>query len=166
MDSDAFKDIVVKHHRQMYRIAYAIVGNESDAEDMVQETVIKMWNRRHLMNGIENYSSYCSTMVRNQSIDFVRSRQAVSVDIEPETVEIVDNRSADYELNRQEDLIRIKDMLCDLPENMRRVMQLRVFSDCSMEDISTITGLSNGNIRTLLSRARKRLKEFFENQNR
>lgn len=166
MDSAAFKSIILEHHRAMYRTAYAIVGNVGDAEDVVQETMLKMWNRRRLLADIDNHRAYCITAVKRQSIDFLRKHRPEVVDIEGDALQICDEESADSRLEKMDSRNSVGELLATLPENMRRVMILRTFSECSIEEIEKITGLSGGNIRTLLSRARKRIKEFIGNEKR
>ena len=166
MDSAAFKKIIVPQYRQMYRISYAIVGKHEDAEDIVQEAILKMWDKRDLLDDVKNYAGYCSTMARYLSIDFVR-REKISTDkFEQEVMLVTDDRNADFGIEQRELLQQITTIFVSLPKNLQRVMQLRVFSECSIEEIEKITGLTNGNIRTMLSRARKRMKELFEIQNR
>ena len=66
------------------------------------------------------------------------------------------------ELEEKEDIRRIQELIEQLPENQRQVIRLRGIEDCSYEDIEQITGLSSSNIRTLLSRARKLIREKLE----
>lgn len=65
-------------------------------------------------------------------------------------------------IGRKEDIRRIQELIEQLPENQRQVIRLRGIEDCSYEDIEQITGLSSSNIRTLLSRARKLIREKLE----
>ena len=66
------------------------------------------------------------------------------------------------ELEEKEDIRHIQELIEQLPENQRQVIRLRGIEDCSYEDIEQITGLSSSNIRTLLSRARKLIREKLE----
>lgn len=167
MDSAAFKEVILSQYRQMYRIAYTIVGKQEDAEDIVQDAMLKMWDRRHLLDDVKNYPGYCSMIVRNQSIDFVRKQKNQADDeYEQEALLVADVQTADSAIEQQEMMQQVNNLLDSMPVNVQRVMQLRVFSECSIEDIGKITGFTNGNIRTMLSRARKQMKEFFVIQNR
>ena len=58
----------------MFRVAYRLVEDVCDAEDLVQETYIIMWNKRYDLLLVDNAESYCITMLRNLCLDFIRSR--------------------------------------------------------------------------------------------
>ena len=96
--------------------------------------------------------------------DFLRSPKASRRDNEEtlETVLLTTDSSPEKELEEKEDIRRIQELIEQLPENQRQVIRLRGIEDCSYEDIEQITGLSSSNIRTLLSRARKLIREKLE----
>ena len=116
MDVDVFKQRFLPFHPKLYRIAYALLDNKADAEDILQDAYCKLWNKRDELGDIQN----------------------------PEAFSI------------------IQELIEQLPENQRQVIRLRGIEDCSYEDIEQITGLSSSNIRTLLSRARKLIREKLE----
>ena len=79
-----------------------------------------------------------------------------------ETVLLTTDSSPEKELEEKEDIRHIQELIEQLPENQRQVIRLRGIEDCSYEDIEQITGLSSSNIRTLLSLARKLIREKLE----
>lgn len=163
MDVDSFKRQYLLLHPKLYRIAYVLVNNKADAEDILQETYSKLWSRRDELTGILNPEAFCVTLVKNLCLDFLRSPRAnrYNADIE-EIVTLATDSSPDRELESQDEVQQIRQMIDRLPDNQRQVMKLRGFNDCSIDEIEQITGLSAVNIRVLLSRARKIIREQFE----
>ena len=72
MDAETFKKVFLPYHQKLYRIAYRIVQNSDNAEDIVQETFIKLWNKRHDMQTIDNTEAFAIIILRNTSLDFLR----------------------------------------------------------------------------------------------
>lgn len=164
MDADSFKRQFLPLHPKLFRIACALVENKADAEDILQEAYYKLWNRRNELTDIQNPEAFCVTLVKNLCLDFLRSPRANrhEEDVD-EAVTLSAGLSPDEELERQDQLKHIRRLIGRLPENQRQVLRLRGIEDCSMDEIEQITGLSAVNIRVLLSRARKTIREQFEN---
>ena len=164
MDVDVFKQRFLLFHPKLYRIAYALLDNKADAEDILQDAYCKLWNKRDELGDIQNPEAFSITLVKNLCLDFLRSPKASRRDNEEtlETVLLTTDSSPEKELEEKEDIRRIQELIEQLPENQRQVIRLRGIEDCSYEDIDQITGLSSSNIRTLLSRARKLIREKLE----
>ena len=156
MDVDVFKQRFLPFHPKLYRIAYALLDNKADAEDILQDAYCKLWNKRDELGDIQNPEAFSITLVKNLCLDFLRSPKAL------ETVLLTTDSSPEKELEEKEDIRHIQELIEQLPENQRQVIRLRGIEDCSYEDIEQITGLSSSNIRTLLSRARKLIREKLE----
>ena len=162
MDSRLFKEKVIPLHSQMYRIAYCIVANQPDAEDIVQDCILKLWDRRRQLSSIDDLNRYCCTMVRNQAIDHLRRHNASDFQDEQRLSNMADSTSSDSYVLHAETSQQVKVMIRTLPNESRKVFCLRVFSECSIDDIEQATGLSSSNIRTMLCRARKKLRSIYE----
>lgn len=162
MDSRLFKEKVIPLHSQMYRIAYCIVANQPDAEDIVQDCILKLWDRRHQLSSIDDLNRYCCTMVRNHAIDHLRRHNGSDFHDEQTLSNMADSTSSDSHMLHAETSQQVKEMIRTLPNESRKVFCLRVFSECSIDDIEQATGLSSSNIRTMLCRARKKLRSIYE----
>ena len=64
MDAETFKEIILSRYGDMYRVAYAIVRDSDDAQDVVQDAVIRLWVRRQELSGIESPDAYCMAAVK------------------------------------------------------------------------------------------------------
>ena len=137
MAVESFKRLFLPLHPKLFRIAYALVENKSDAEDILQDAYYKLWSRRNELAD-----------VRNPDVT--------------EAVPLSTDSSPDKELEMQDKVEQVRHLINRLPENQRQVLRLRGIEDCSIDEIEQITGLSAVNIRVLLSRARKIIREQFE----
>lgn len=163
MDADCFKRLFLPFHPKLYRIAYALVENKADAEDILQEAYYKLWNRREELTDIRNPEAFCITLVKNLCLDYLRSPRANRHNEEIEkVVALSTDSSPEKELETVEKVMQLRRLINRLPANQKQVMKLRGLDDCSLDEIELITGLSAVNIRVLLSRARKLIREQFE----
>ena len=163
MDAANFKRKLLAFHPKLFRIAYALVENKADAEDILQDAYFKLWNKRDELPDIENPEAFCVTLVKNLSLDFLRSPRANRREEEIESVfTLATDSSPEKELETKDKEQQIRQLINRLPENQRQVLRLRGIDDCSMDEIEQITGLNAVNVRVLLSRARKVIREQFE----
>jgi len=159
MDTETFKKVFLPYHQKLYRIAYRIVQNATNAEDIVQDTFIKLWNKKGELDNIDNTEGFTIIILRNTCFDYLRKTKndyytSYEADI-PETVSL----SAQIEL--RDDAKYVRDLINKLPEQQRQVIMLKHWDGYSDEEIEEMTGLSPGNIRVILSRARKTIKEQY-----
>jgi RNA polymerase sigma-70 factor (ECF subfamily) len=159
MDAETFKKVFLPYHQKLYRIAYRIVQDAANAEDIVQETFIKLWNKRGDMQDIENTEAFSIIILRNTSLDYLRKTKKdyhtnYDADI-PETTSLV------KQIEVQDEAEQVKKLINKLPEQQRQVMIMKHWDGYSDEEIEQITGISPGNIRVILSRARKTIREQF-----
>lgn len=163
MDVESFKRQFLPLHPKLFRIAYALVENKADAEDLLQDAYYKLWSRRDELADVRNPEAFCVTLVKNLCLDFLRSPRMGRHDEEvTEAVTLSTDSSPDKELEMQDKVQQVRHLISRLPENQRQVIRLKGIEDCSMDEIEQITGLSAVNIRVLLSRARKIIREQFD----
>ena len=73
MDVDVFKQRFLPFHPKLYRIAYALLDNKADAEDILQDAYCKLWNKRDELGDIQNPEAFSITLVKNLCLDFLSS---------------------------------------------------------------------------------------------
>ncbi len=161
MDATDFRHIVMPHYRPMYRLAYAILGNSDDAQDAVQEAVAKLWHKRDALPDESKALSYCLTTVRNCCADMLRMRRHVPITDDLREMCPDDMTDLSQTIESRDTLNKVIDLAATLPEAQQEVLRLRSYGDYSLQEIAEITGTSYENARTLLSRARRRLKELY-----
>ncbi|MDH6305973.1 RNA polymerase sigma-70 factor (ECF subfamily) [Parabacteroides sp. PF5-5] len=161
MDAESFKQLYLPLHPRLYRIAYALTGNSQDAEDILQDAYCKLWSKRKEISEIRNTEAFCVTLVKNLCYDFLRSPRSRQSEEIVESLSMATGASPETEAIEQDEIRLIQQLIDKLPENQRQVIRLKGIKDCSLEEIEEITGLSAVNVRVLLSRARKIIREQY-----
>ena len=133
MDAAEFKQQFLPYHRKLYRTAFRLTENPQEAEDMVQEAYLKLWNKRDELAGVLN----------------------------TEELNLPTDTNIAREVEQRDEVNQVRRLIGRLPEQQKRVILLRDVNDCSFEEIEQATGLNAINIRVLLSRARKKIREQY-----
>ena len=145
-------------------MALRITMNAADAEDVVQETMMKVWNRRDQWNQIESIEAFCLTICRNVSLDKVRrmdnQTQSLDAAYDPKDQGVASNPE---EQAIQSDRVRlVRQMINQLPEKQRSCMQLRDMEGKSYKDIATILDITEEQVKVNIFRARQTIREKFK----
>jgi RNA polymerase sigma-70 factor (ECF subfamily) len=160
MDANQFKSLFLPLHTTLYRIAYSILRDEDDAKDIVQDTYLKLWNKRDDLSTLKNRKAFCITLLRNQCIDFIRSNKK-QIHLAPEHLEKTDEISVSKEIEVKDSAMHMQLLIEQLPERQRQIVMLREIHHMSISEISKTTHLSAINIRATLSKARGTLRNKF-----
>ena len=163
MNAEEFKSIYYPFHPKLYRIAFALLNNADDAEDILQDTYYKLWSRRAELTNIFQPEAFCVRLLKNLCLDFLRKPRNRSDNEPAELMQITTETTPEDELESKEKIEQIEALIERLPEKQRIVIQMRGNGDCSFEEIEAATGESAENVRVLLSRARKTLKNMLTN---
>lgn len=161
MDTESFKSIFLPCHQKLYRVAFRLLGNACDAEDIVQEAYLKLWNKRDELDKVNNPESFSVVVLKNLCYDHLRSNKEDALTL-PESFDIGQSGSLIKDIEAKSELDQVKQLIFELPPQQQKVMVLRHIDDCSLQEIEEITGLNAINVRTLLSRARKKIRNQFE----
>jgi RNA polymerase sigma-70 factor (ECF subfamily) len=163
MKKISFRNDVLPLKNELYRLALRITLNRAEAEDVVQETMIKVWNRRDRWDEIESIEAFCLTICRNISLDKMKRAENQNEDL----VEEYDAPDHSYtsnpeELAMQQDRVALIRRLVDtLPEKQRSCMQLRDFEGKSYKEIAKILVISEEQVKINIFRARQTIKQKF-----
>ena len=157
-----FSTIIEDIKDKMYRLALRIVGNEFDAEDVVQEVIIKVWNKRDHFATIDNQAGWCMTLTRNQSIDKTRSKHRRTNDLADYSNLSSGGPTPESVLVTNDLLARVKALYNQLPEIQKTVLHLRDIEQYSYDEIADITGFTNNQVKINIYRGRQALKEQLE----
>lgn len=164
MDAVTFKEKYIPYHQKLYRVAYRLLEDTCDAEDVVQEAYIKLWNKRDELAIVENSEAYCIILLRNLCLDFLRVKKKHLFQSTEDTI-LSDRYVLSDEIEAIDEIKHIETIIDLLPEQQRKIVKLRHFDDYSNEEIEEIMGLTSVNVRVLMSRARKKIKELFNSYN-
>ena len=164
MKKISFRNDVLPLKNQLYRLALRITLNPADAEDVVQETMMKVWNRRGQWEQIDSIEAFCLTICRNQALDKTRKMGNDSESLDGGVYDAPDHsHSANPEEQTiQQDRIALVRRLIDgLPEKQRSVMQLRDFEGKSYKEIAAILDISEEQVKVNIFRARQIIKQRY-----
>ena len=164
MKNISFRTDVLPLKNEFFRLALRITLDRADAEDVVQETMLKVWNCRERWDEIESIEAFCMTICRNLSLDKVRrmDNQAQSLDAayDPKDQHVASNPE---EQAIQSDRVRlVRQMISLLPEKQRSCMQLRDMEGKSYKDIATILDITEEQVKVNIFRARQTIREKFK----
>lgn len=164
MDVESFKRMFLPCHSKLYGVAYRLLENEEDAEDLIQEAYLKLWSKRNELTVISNPEAFAVTLVKNMCYDLLRSGKYA---LGRQNVPLSEAQNAFPAANQeiQEDAQVVKAIVARLPLQQRQVVTLRDVKGCSYEEVERLTGLNSVNVRVLLSRARKKIREEFNKWN-
>lgn len=164
MYADEFKSRVLPLQPGLYRMASSLLRSREEAEDAVQETLLKLWRHRQTLSGIVSLRAFALRTMRNHCLDKLKAKTHGSYAGEAESMLVADPVA--HRQTEVNDSVRAIQSLVDrLPEQQRTVFQLRAVEDLDMEEIADVTGLTVEHLRVVLSRARKALREMYEKQN-
>ncbi len=154
-----FEKLAISVKDKLYRFALRMTGDVAEAEDVVQEVFIKVWNKRDDMQEVLNHEAYCMTLTRNLSLDKLRSKHRRTSEI-GEALQLTDSHSTPYDETEKSDAIEsIRKWMQDLPEKQRLTMHLRDIEGMTYDEISTTLEMSLAQVKVNLHRARQFIRE-------
>ena len=159
MQASDFKRLFLPCHRKLFSVAYRLMGNAQAAEDMVQETFLKLWMQRDKIERIDNPEAYSITVLRRLFYDRMRIEHLQEVDKDVGSLQVTSSQNISRQLEAADEYQRVRQLISHLPEPQGRIMLMRDVEDRSFEEISIEIGLTEVNIRSILSRARKKIRE-------
>jgi RNA polymerase sigma factor (sigma-70 family) len=163
MKNISFKDDVLPLKNELYRLALRITLDNAEAQDVVQETMIKVWNKRDSWQEIESIEAFTLTICRNIAIDHTKRKANQDIGLDDDNNDAVDHSSNPYEeLSINDRMSIVKKLIDGLPEKQRTVMQLRDFEGKSYKDIATVLDISEEQVKISIFRARQRIKQQFQ----
>lgn len=165
MDAESFKKEFLPYHRKLYAVAYRLLENADDAADVVQDTYLKLWDKREQLAHIENAEAFAVSTTRNLCLDLLRSNRYLQTRESSALDEIEESVMAEDDQERHEQVRQVRDIIAHLPPTQRQVVMLHDVEGCDYGEIERATGFSYSNIRTLLSRARKKIRDEFNKWN-
>src|SRR5947209_5690470 len=162
-DREAFEMIIRTNSRLLFAIAYGILQNREEAEDAVQDSLVKAWKMRWRVRDPEKFPAWIGMIARHRAHDVFRRRRPVLFTdevIESAEIKTQDTATMDQQLDSA---------LATLPELHRTALTLRYFEEMDYRTIENTLGLTNGALRGILGRAlaslRKRLRPALASMN-
>jgi RNA polymerase sigma-70 factor (ECF subfamily) len=168
----AFRILVDRHSRSVFRLAFRMTGNEQDAEDLVQETFLRAWKQLHKFDGRAAFGSWLYRIAANCSLDLLRSRgsrkeqqpAAGGDDQELNWMENLASGDPSPERLTQSGQIAalLPPALAQLSATERTAFVLRHLEGCNIEEIARVLGTGTGAAKHSVFRAVQKLRQALE----
>lgn len=156
MKPSEFNHIILPMRDELLGYARSITRSEDNAEDLVQEVMLRLWDMRERLSSEGRLKSLAMTMVRNMFLDQQRHESHAAA--MPDKIDIaVDDRRAEL---RDETRI-IRDIVAQLPPLQQQIFRMKEIEGYTAEEIMHITGCTADNLRRNLSRARTKIRETY-----
>lgn len=166
MDVVQFKNEILPLKNKLFRFSLNIVKDEDLAKDVVQECLIKVWEKRNDLKLINNLEAWCMQVTKNKALDKLRSKHVNRTDLFEVKLDTRKERDTPYVMTERGDVMnRIKTLISELPERQREVMQLRDIEGYTYKEIGETLEIDINLVKTNLFRARRKLKESLIKEN-
>ena len=167
MNTEQYEAIFYKMKDKLFRYALRFVKEADAAEDVVQDVMFKLWQKRSNADEIENIEAWLMVLTRNRSLDVLRkaknTQNQVNVD---EAYSISDNEPIPDKVMESADLMEmVHSCLDQLQEKQRSVFHLREIEQMSYEEIAQQTGFNLDDVKVSLYRARKHMQRMLSKMN-
>ena len=161
MQEISFRDDILPLKDKLFRLALRITFDRAEAEDVVQDTMIRVWNKREEWTQFGSIEAYCLTVAKNLAIDRSQKKEAQNVELTPEMEEESEASGPYDQLINKERMSIIHRLINELPEKQRLIMQLRVIEGESYKEIAKILNLTEEQVKVNLFRARQKVKQRY-----
>ncbi|MCF0192918.1 MAG: sigma-70 family RNA polymerase sigma factor [Prevotella sp.] len=166
MKTISFQNDILPMKDLLFRLALRITLNREDAEDVVQETLIRCWNKRDEWENIDSVQAFATTICRNLAVDCTKragrkttALNTSQIDAQPDSNSLTS--SPLQKVIRQERLELLQQIVNHLPENQKLCLQLRDFEEKSYKEIAEMLQITEQQVKTNIFRARQTIKKSF-----
>jgi RNA polymerase sigma-70 factor (ECF subfamily) len=170
-EEDAFTELVLTYQHKVFNVVARILTDRAEAEDVAQEVFITVFKHIDQFRGDAQFSTWLYRIAMNHARNRIKflsrrsQRQHQDIEETPEGA-VLDNplgsapQRPDKQAQAQQLEVIIQQGLCELAEEHREIIVLRDIENLSYQEISEITGLAEGTVKSRLFRARVALKEY------
>ena len=159
MKKISFRNDVLPLKNEIFRLALRITLNRAEAEDIVQDTLIKVWDKRYEWDSIDSIEAFSLRICRNLALDRLKKKDNNNDSFEDKNVAEPPSAHNPQELMIQQDRVRlVREIVNSLPEKQRSCMQLRDFEGKQYKEIADILGITEEQVKVNIFRARQTVK--------
>jgi RNA polymerase sigma-70 factor (ECF subfamily) len=164
-DKSAQMQLYKLYYKAMYNTSYRILKDEFEAEDLMQEAFLTVFTKMETFKGEVAFGAWLKRIVINKSLTQLKKNNRYS-EVKMEIVSDDENDSDVVELDYENiGVANILNTINNLKDNYRIVLNLNLIEGYDNEEIATILNYSNENVRTTISRAKKKLKQILLKDN-
>lgn len=161
MELEEFKSTVLPLRDKLFRIAFCITRSREEAEDVVQDVMLKVWGRPDCWKEVESVGAYCCMMARNMALGRLALKGNHTEELDGERIAVGGVEWPHERVEKEESLGMLRKLIAHLPEAQRMVVQLRDVEGMSYQEIARMLEASEEWVKVNLFRARKEIKSLF-----
>ena len=161
MNAQEFKQRFMPFHKLLYRVAFHLTGNVQDAEDLLQDTYLKLWQKRNDLRDEAINQAYLVTLMRNLHRDQQRLKHIDSSAELRNELSPPNERSLEGQIAARDEASQMKNLINQLPKRDKEIIRMHLMEERTYDEIEQDTGLSQGNIRIIVMRTKQKLKQQF-----
>lgn len=159
MKEISFRTDILPLKDKLFRLALRVTQGREEAEDIVQDTLLRMWNDREKWTDIDNIENYSLTICRNLALDLLRHHEHRNSSLDESVHDQKDSSPmADEEMIRQERMLMVRMAIDGLPEKQRTAIQLRDIEGKSYKEIAEVMNISEADVKVTIFRGRETLR--------
>ena len=159
-NKDQFQQLIQRHERMVYAVAWSHLGNVELAEEATQQTFVKAYCSLTSLKDVSKFRSWLATIARNASVSLGRLRRRELSNSEQWTIEPI--TKPDHSQERANLSDQLRETVAGLPDNHRQVLTLFYLEDQSVNSVAESLGLTESAVKTRLNRARNALRQDLE----
>lgn len=154
MDKETFSELAMAQQRQMYRIAVAYLASSADAEDAMQDALLRAWHRRDTLREQAYFGTWLNRILINECKTKLsrRKRQSVLPELPALSTQAPDEQAMD-----------LRRALFALPDKYRVPLMLHVLEGYTLTETAALMGIPLGTVKTRVSRAKQKLEQEVSN---
>ena len=161
MEQEQFKREILPLRKQLLLYSRRLLDHPEDAEDVVQEVMMKLWYMRKELHLYDNVSALSVQMTKNLCLNRLKVAQRKMDSLEPESSLESDMPSPYTQLELKDEVSHVMKIIDRLPDLQQTVLRMRHIDGFEIDEIAALTGCKPEAVRMNLSRARKKVKELF-----
>jgi RNA polymerase sigma-70 factor (ECF subfamily) len=160
MELNQFKITVVPLRGKLLNYARKLTDDSSNAEDVVQEVMLKLWNIRQKLEEYNSIEALAVRITHNLCMDMWRSKRTDQVSLEQVPV-VSQTVNPERVLEGNDEIRLMREIISSLPTLQQTIIRMKDIEEYETEEIAQITGCSSESIRSNLSRARKKVRDIY-----
>lgn len=158
INKEEFCDLIREYKNSIYYVAYSVVKNDADAEEIISESIYKAYSKLNTLTDTAAFKTWLLRIVHNTAVDYIKKNGKYFW---------VENQEETEEESKENEIVTklvVRDAVNQLRQPYRTIIGLYYFEDLSIEEIAKVTNKSQINIRKQLSRGRNMLKEILKGE--
>ncbi|MDL2221967.1 RNA polymerase sigma factor [Parabacteroides sp. OttesenSCG-928-N08] len=162
MEQEQFKQEVVPLRNELLIYAQRLLNHEEEAEDIVQEVFLKLWDMRAELGGYNSIAALATTITKHLCLNRNKQLQRTQGDFDAIVV-VSDTASPHQQLEEKDNVSHLMRLIDQLPGLQQTILRMKHVDGFEVEEIAQLTGSSADAVRMNLSRARRRVRQLFIN---